>query len=432
MKIITHISLLFMLLAVFIITNVDCVNAGTVAKESNGLVKASQPLVVKTKNTTKPFSQKNKLKHTLQRNNSTIFKQGNRTFLKFSTKVVKLTLFDHNSKRIGYFSGGHIFDITEIIKKVKGEKLKMQYHISNPSNTGAKVSKITPSDSMNKIIKYARIPHSLMQSILPRFERARPGDDNEPANNRISGAASVSAANILGSVGGDDTYDYLSYTTPRGGFGCYVEVSRVSGNIRLYSLDARQVHLTNDRNKLWISLAPGTIFYIGIEPLSTYDETEYEINIEIQPIPDALEPNDLLIEAKPWDVAGTRFLCNAIPSAGSGPYDLQGLWDTYQIDGHGGETMHVALTNAGLPGSTSVVAAVIDSSGIALDHFTGNSNGISFTYLKGSESTWYIMFYENYSNSSISGHYDGLTPYGTGTGPECFSGSGYTLNITFE
>ena len=90
------------------------------------------------KKTTKPLVKEKKSKYTLQKINSTIVKHGNKIVLKFSKKVDRLTLFDHNSKRIGSFPGGSVFDITEIIKKVKGERLKIQYHTPNPNNTGIK------------------------------------------------------------------------------------------------------------------------------------------------------------------------------------------------------------------------------------------------------------------------------------------------------
>jgi hypothetical protein len=439
MKIINRILLLFMLLAVFIMTNAVRLNAGTIVKESDKLAKVSQPLVVETKKTapvkkiTKPFPQKKKLRHTLQRNNVTIVKQGNRVILKFSSKVVKLTLFDHNSKKIGSFPGGVVFDITKIIKKVKGEKLKIQYHISNPTVIGSKGnSKLARPDPMSKIIKYAKIPRGLYER--PRFKKIRLGDDNEPANRDISGAVPVPAGNVLGSVGGDDEFDYLSYTAPGEGYGYYVEISRLSGNVRLYSYDVNPTHLTSDRNKLWVSLAPGTIFYIGVEPNSSYDATEYKINIVVRPIPDALEPDDDWPQASAYDDDRTRFLCTVMTSEGAyrgaNPWRQGGLWDTYKIDGHGGQTMHVSLTNAGLPSNTRVYAAILGLTGISPRGFEAgsSSNGIDFRYGPLPDSVLYIRF-RNYSSTS---DHDNLDPYGTGTGPACFTGSGYTLNVTFE
>lgn len=418
MKIINYVFFLFMLLTVFSFTNVVRVNAGTTIKENSKVTIPSKSV--------KPLSNKKKLTKTLQNNNPIIVKQGEKVLIKFSAKVEKLTLYDKNSKKIGYFPEGLVFDITKIIKTVKGEKLKIKYHQPKPPNNSIG----SPPDLMSEIIKYAKIPRGLSND--PRFKIIHPGDRNEPANNSINNAVTVSAGNSRGSVGGgDDPYDYFSYTAPSGGFGYYVEISRLSGNIKLYSYDARPEDLTNDSNRLWVSLAPGAIFYIAVKPNSSYDKTEYEINIETRSIPDELEPNDDWSQAKPWGLSGTRFLCNVMTSEGSAPDRLQGgLWDTYRVEEHGGATMDVSLTNAGLPSTTKVYAAILDSAGHAIDSYNINnsSNGISFTYGPLPASALYIRFY----NSSSTSTHDNLNPYGEGRGPACFTGTGYRLNITFH
>jgi hypothetical protein len=413
--------LLIMLVTVFLISNIGFAQSVVrLKKESDSTV---------TQKTVKPLIAKKKLIKAVNKNSPVIVKQGKKVFLKFSTKVAKVDLFDARSKKLGSFGNGTAFDITKIIQKSQGSKLKVVYFNSDMGNSvSAKFKKLNPRD---RIIEYMKVPALMQVKPGDLVLINRSGDRNEPGNNNINGSVSVFGGDITGNVGDGDSGDYIHYTTPGGGFGHYVEVRRISGNIKIHIFDPIKGRLTWDRNKVWISLAPRTKFYIQIEP-DTVAATEYKINIKVKPIPDALEPNDILSQAKSLNVSGTRYLCNKITAAGVGPYDLQGLWDTYRVDGHHGETMNISLSNAGLPSGTSVVADIFDSGGTRLDSFTGNSNGISFSYLKGSASVCYIMFYDSYSNSSITGHYDALFPYGEGTGPACFRGSGYNLNITFR
>ncbi|MCP3898673.1 MAG: hypothetical protein GY707_02940, partial [Desulfobacteraceae bacterium] len=364
----------------FSINSAALVNAGPKIKDSKIITKTSKPA--------KSLPTKKKSPRTLQRNNPIILKQGKKVLLKFSTKVNKITLFDHKSRKIASFPGGNVFDITKIIKKVKGEKLRIHYHSPNPTNKS--IGGL--SDPMSEIIKYAKIPRGLFKN--PRFAIVHPGDRNEPANNSINNAVAVSARNVQGTVGVvDDVYDpddYLSYTTPAGGFGYYVEVSKISGNIYLSTYDPVKRGLSSrDRNKLWLSLAPNTTFYIGIEPVSSSGKTEYTINISIKTINDLLEPNDNLAQAKPYTLPGTKYLCNVITSAGYSVSNTRGMWDTYKIEGvHGGQNVIVNLTGAGLPGDEielgTVTGVVLDEGGTPLDSdgieiHRGTKDGVSFT-----------------------------------------------------
>ena len=245
----------------------------------------------------------------------------------------------------------------------------------------------------------------------------------------------------------DDPCDYLAYTTPSGGFGYYIEVTKLSGNVVVTTYDPTGDDLSNSRynNTLWLSLAPGTTFYIKIQPDFPYDAVyEYRINVAVNAIPDALEHNDTITQAKPLSSIGTQRLCNVITSDGIGTHFLKGLWDTYRIDGHSTKTMKVSLTNAGFPSGLSgdVIAAVLDETGDPLqsgdrDTFIGTKDGVIFEFENLPASATYIMFYQSLSNRPStrgSGGNDELQPYGEGTGPDCYKspGPGYNLTITFH
>jgi len=352
-----------------------------------------------------------------------LIKQNKKVFLKFPEEVRDITLYDEKSERIQHFTKGRQFDITESIKKSKGKGVKVIFFRGEMGRSIPDGASPIEEDRISSILPTLKLYRDL-SSLLGWL---RDVDRTEPENDSITGAFAAGRGNVTGEVGGDDAVDYIKFTTGSEGFGTYVQVNRTSGNVNLHLYDPARRYLDWDGNKVWIALAPSTTFYVQVEPRGA-DSTEYELNIDVSPINDVLEPNDNFSQAKSLGTSGNSVLCNVFTSTGS----YIGIRDYYKFNLTEEKLVRVSVSNAGLESGRSVSISLYDEGNTLHLTENGSNNGAVLNHdLRGRYSADWPPFPAGQWRILVSTHSEtNAKAYGTGDGPECYTDpTGYTIDL---
>ena len=367
-----------------------------------------------------------------------LHKKGQRLFLEFPAEVRNVEIYNDRGQVIQRFNRGRRFDITQSLKKTRAGRIRVGFV---PKSGGIPQP---PSPTRDKRI-YADYR-------LDRFRDLAAGsmfltdsstiESGEPANNTIHGATTVTAGRYSGEVGATaDGDDYLKLTTGASGFGTYVSVRVVSGNVRLFLYDPVKSYLDGYANKVWIALRPGTTFYFQVSPNGS-TATLYTISIYTKTIMDPHETNDTFSQAK--SLSGQRsFLGNVMNSTG----DYVGINDWYKIHWTVAQNLHIEVTGAGLATGDRVLIYIYDPANQLIASNEGGSDPINVTTNDRSvlrvdlrEMYWpawpdprmtfppgdWRMLVTNQTAGAGS-----PVPYGTGDAPRCYTQpTGYWLRGT--
>ncbi len=350
-------------------------------------------------------------------------RQNKRAILKFPEAVKNLVIRDDKGKLIQKFDKGMQFDITKSIKDGKGKELKLTYMLADSPHVkpGKRPGNLVPFEGEITFLLSTVVMH---RSI---FETLRDLDRGEPANNDINGALNTISGNLTGTVGGDDPADYFYIRTSPSGYGTYFRISRVRGDINLHLYDPGKRYLDWDRDSVWIAVEPNTTFYVQVEPASA-SSAEYEVDVEIKPLFDAMEPNDSFAAAKAHTTAGNKILCNLFSRTGA----YVGIKDYYKFNLTQEKLIRVNIANAGLESGRSISISLYDKDNVHHTTETGSAGSATLEYdLRGDYDSSWPQFPAGEWRILVTTHSESnARPYGTGTGPGCYTNAaGYSLDL---
>jgi hypothetical protein len=345
---------------------------GTVVKQSpTARVRASKGSrvdiwILKKKATRKPKTSKRS--HTALSPN--LHKKSQRLLLEFPSEVRSVEIYNARGQVIQRFKRGRRFDITQSLKKTRAGRIRVGFVQKSggipqpPSPTRDK--RIYADFRLNRFRDLAAGSMFLTDSSTI--------EGGEPANNTIHGATTVNGGRYSGEVGATaDADDFLKLTTGAGGFGTFVSVRVVSGNVRLFLYDPVKSYLDGYANKVWIALRPGTTFYFQVSPTGS-TATLYTISIYTKTIMDPYETNDTFSQAK--SLSGQRsFLGNVMNSSG----DYVGINDWYKIHWTVAQNLHLEVTGAGLATGDRVLIYIYDPANQLIVSNEGGSDPINVT-----------------------------------------------------
>jgi hypothetical protein len=366
-----------------------------------------------------------------------LHKKGQRLFLEFPAEVRNVEIYSARGRVIQRFKCGRRFDITQSLKKIRTGRIRVGFV---PKSGG--IPKPPPPTQDRRIYADYRLDRYRDLADASMFlTDSSTIEDGEPANNTIHGATTVTAGRYSGEVGATDADDYLKLTTGAGGFGTFVSVRVVSGNVRLFLYNPVKSYLDGYAHKVWIALRPGTTFYFQVNPTGS-TATTYTISIFTKTIVDPYETNDTFSQAK--SLSGQRsFLGNVMSSTG----DYVGINDWYKIHWTVAQNLHLEVTGAGLATGDRVLIYIYDPANQLIASNEGGPHPINVTTNNRSvlevdlrEMYWPVwpdprmtfppgdwrMLVTNQTAGAGS-----PVPYGTGDAPRCYTQrTGYWLRGT--